>query len=602
MATATVYWPVGAHDFVYFDDDLYVTENEYVRKGFTPEGLVWSFTDVKVGNWHPLTWLSHMLDIELYGQHPGGHHLMSAGFHILNALLLFFVFKCMTGAMWQSGLVAALFALHPLNVESVAWVAQRKSVLCTFFWMLCLGSYALYVEKPRFGRYLLVIICFLMGGLTKPMIITLPFVLILLDYWPLGRCSIGNSIPTDPSSAHQRSVAFLVREKVPLLVFALVLAAVALIDQQGSGALGSLETYPISVRMGNALISYAGYIVKMIFPHDLAFLYPYPDAILLWQIAGAMGLLVGISILAVCSAKRHPWFLVGWLWYLGTMVPVIGLVQVGAQAMADRYAYIPFIGLFIIISWGISEIAARRPNWRTQLFFLAAAVLLILMAVTGRQVRYWANSIALFERALAVTADNYIAHNNLGVVLAEQGRTAEAMAHLREALRIKPDYPDARGNLNTLLGIREKIDNDIAKLHDVLAVHPQEPLLYDTLGNLYKRKGEFPKAIAAYQKALSFQSTYLPALNDLGLTHALRGNYKDAIICFKRSVAMHPDAPDAYYYLAGIYARQNQIADSLGWLKQAVQKGFNDWELLRTDPNLENIKDSTTYQRIADEG
>lgn len=480
MAALVVFWQSADHEFVNFDDELYVTRNSHVQAGLTYQGLVWALTTTHVGNWHPLTWLSHMLDCELYGLNPGGHHFTNLLLHIANTLLLFMVLKRMTGALRRSAFVAALFALHPLHVESVAWVAERKDVLSTFFWMLTMGVYVRYVERPGLNRYLLVLLSFALGLMAKPMLVTLPFVLLLLDYWPLGRFQFRQSSDDSNSQSHesinfsnQRSLIFrLVLEKAPFFALAAVSGVVTFFVQQGGGAVRSLYVFPLDIRIANAMVSYVSYIEKMIWPHHLAVFYPHPGMLPMWQIAGAGLLLVCISVLVVRAARRHPYLLTGWLWYLGTLVPVIGLVQVGSHAMADRYTYVPLIGLFIMIAWGSCDISER---WRYRKIVLAISTGVLLcasMISTGSQVRYWQNSVALFEHTLDVTANNWLAHNNMGIALARRGKFDEAIAHYSETLRIKPDYAPAYSNLGIVFAVQEKAEEAIAHFRKALQINP----------------------------------------------------------------------------------------------------------------------------------
>ena len=380
ITTFAVYWQVHNHDFINLDDDLYITENDQVQKGLSRESVVWAFTTTHAANWHPLTWLSHMVDFQLYGLNPKGHHLTNVFFHLLNTLLLFFVLQRMTGALWRSGFVAALFALHPLHVESVAWVAERKDVLSTLFWLLTIWAYTWYVERPRRTRYLLTLLTFTLGLMAKPMLVTLPFVLLLLDYWPLGRFQVGQ-LDTALSAPGQASLSTrsvwsqtlrLIWEKAPFFALAAASSIVTFLVQKGGGAVRPWERFPITIRIANGLVSYVKYMGKMIWPSDLAVFYPHPGASLpIWQAVAAGLLLLSISIAAIRLAKNHPYLAVGWLWYLGTLVPIIGFVQVGGQALADRYTYVSLIGLFIIIAWGVSDIVAK---WRYQrvVFIIAA--------------------------------------------------------------------------------------------------------------------------------------------------------------------------------------------------------------------------------------
>jgi len=430
ITTIIVYWQVRTYDFINCDDNLYVIENPSVFSGLTFKNVIWAFTDAHAGNWHPVTWLSHMLDCQVFGLNPGRHHLTNLFFHIANTLLLFLILRMMTGALWQSGFVAALFALHPLHVESVAWIAERKDVLSTFFWMLTMYSYVRYVRAPGLERYWPVLLFFILGLMAKPMLVTLPFVLLLLDYWPLGRFNAG------ASHKNTSAVAGLIREKIPLFVFVAASCSITFFVQKSSGAVRSLEDFSFTVRLANALVSYGGYLAKMVWPHSLAIFYPHPGMPSALKIAGACLMLIGISYVAVKTASKHPYMIVGWLWYVGTLVPVIGLVQVGPQAMADRYTYIPLIGIFIMIAWGIPEAVASWRQKRVCLPVLGIGAVILLSALTWGQAAYWKNSHTLFKHAISVTEKNYTIHYNLGIALFDQGGKTEAITHFAEATRL----------------------------------------------------------------------------------------------------------------------------------------------------------------------
>ena len=483
IVTLAVYWQVGNSAFVNYDDPTYVTDNQDVRAGLTAESVTWAFSTTHGGNWHPLTWLSHMLDCQIYGLNPRGHHYTNLLFHILNTILLLLVLQKMTGALWKSALVAALFALHPLHVESVAWVAERKDVLSTFFWMLTVGVYVLYVENPGVKKYLLTILLFALGLMAKPMLVTLPFVLLLLDYWPLGRFQIkklgtaqssdGTSpkdtrnekrkSPKGPAkdavrskknteSGYRWSLALpLIWEKIPLFVIAVASSIVTFFAQQSGGAVRSLEALPFTVRISNALVAYISYIGKTIWPFHLAVFYPHPGMLAGWKIAGACLLLLSISFMAIRALRLYPYFTVGWLWYLGTLVPVIGLVQIGSQAMADRYTYVPLIGIFIIIAWGIFDLAAGWRYRKEGVAVVSASLLLILMVMTWFQLQHWSNSITLFKHAINVTENNLTAHYNLGLALVKNARMDEAIDHFTRALQINPDNANSHKNLGNAM-------------------------------------------------------------------------------------------------------------------------------------------------------
>ena len=470
ISTLIVYWQVREFHFVNFDDDKYVYHNRHVQEGFTLESVTWAFTTVHAMNWHPVTWLTHMLDCRIYGNNPGGHHYTNLLFHIANTLLLFLVFRKMTGDLWQSAFVAALFALHPIHVESVAWVSERKDVLSTFFWMLTMWSYIRYVEHPFVRRYLLVVLLLALGLMSKPMVVTLPFVLLLLDFYPLDRFKLQ---PSNNSNSLQRSNFFhLILEKVPLFVLVTMSSVITFYAQKMGGAVRSLQMYPIKVRIANALVSYIKYIEKMIYPSHLAVLYPHPVMIPWWKIIGASFILVSVSFLAIRIVKQSPYFAMGWMWYLGTLVPVIGLVQVGRQSMADRYTYVPLIGIFIIIAWGVPELVAKWRHKKLWLTVSATIYVTILMSMTWKQVGYWKNSMTLFKHTLEITSNNYVPYNNLGNALDEQGSTEEAIEHYLQALRIKPDFWLAHYNLAVDLIRKGDIDEAIDHFRKALQINP----------------------------------------------------------------------------------------------------------------------------------
>lgn len=432
LLTLAAFLPSLENGFVNLDDGFYVTGNPMVKRGLTREGFAWAWTVNVANNWHPLTVLSHMLDCTLFGLHAAGHHGTSLLLHLANVLLLFEVLRRMTGSLARSAAVAGLFAVHPLHVESVAWVAERKDVLSAFFWILAMGAWSRYARQPSIGRYLLVALMMTLGLMAKPMVVTLPFALLLLDVWPLRRPRLG----------------WLVVEKLPLLALSAVASLVTLRYQTTS--LVPLEVLPWHMRLANAAISYVVYLGKTVLPRKLAVFYPIPIEIQTWKAVGAAALLLVLTALAFWKARKAPWFLVGWLWFLGTLVPVIGLVQVGRQAMADRYTYIPSIGLFLAVCWGVPElVGSRRP--RSALAGATVLILLVLTAVTRAQVRHWSNSVTLFTHALAVTRDNYVAHEAMAKALMSRKDWAGAVEHYRAALALRPGLHDARKGLEEAL-------------------------------------------------------------------------------------------------------------------------------------------------------
>ena len=580
ISTLAIYWQVRNHEFVSLDDEVYIINNFHIQEGLTFDGFVWAFTSIHAANWHPLTWLSHMLDVQLYGMKAGRHHLTNLLFHISNTLLLFLVFRRMTGALWHSAFVAAFFALHPLHVESVAWVSERKDVLSTFFWMLTIWSYVLYVDHPGVNRYLLVIVFFILGLMAKPMLITLPFVLLLLDYWPLNRFQSGRS-GGGGGSKQQNSLALrLIWEKIPLFVLAAASSVVTLLAQQNFGAIGSFDTYPLGVRISNTLISYASYIEKMIWPYNLAVFYPYTRTISWPMLAWSSLFFLSVFFLAIKTLKAHPWFAVGWLWYVVTLVPVIGLVQIGSQAMADRYTYVPLIGIFIIIAWGIPELMAGWRLKRTASAIMALACLSVLMGMTWMQAGYWRNSVRLFEHTLDVTDNNYMAHNSLGVALSAGGRTAQATDHFHEALRIYPRYvaghislgielsnqgrraeairhfhealeinPESVGahiNLAAILASEGRTSEAIQHLDKALEINPGSYEVHGKLGDALVRMDRLNEAVGHYRQALRINPRFAEVHNNLGIILIHKGKLEEAVAHFREALRIKPDYVDVH--------------------------------------------------------
>jgi hypothetical protein len=499
--TLVPYLQVIDHNFITLDDDLYVTNNPPVLAGLTWQGVKWAFTAQHSSNWHPLTWLSHMLDSELYGSWAGGHHLTNILFHLANTILLFLFLAWVTQALWPSALVAALFALHPLHVESVAWVSERKDVLSTFFWIATMWAYAGYATSSTVWRYLAVVFLFVLGLMAKPMLVTLPFVLLLLDFWPLGRVkglapvpalSLGG--PPQPEPAKQ-SYWRLIYEKIPLFALSAVSCLLTMSAQSHSGSVMPLDIRPLGPRIANALVAYVKYVVKMFWPPPMAMFYPLTP-VPWWQAMAAAVVLLTVTALMLSRAKRSPYLAVGWLWYVGTMVPVIGLVQVGGQAMADRYTYIPFIGLFIIVAWGIFELTA---SWRFQKAILALGTAVVLVAcwwATWVQIGYWRNSETLFLHAIRVTGPNYIAFNHLGMDYSNRGKINQAIIMYKNAIRAASAYPPAYNNLGIIYANQGKFDQAIALFKKAIQLTPGNPSYHRNLALAYEKMGKHAEAKA----------------------------------------------------------------------------------------------------------
>ena len=540
VATLALYNPVNRHPFVNYDDDRYVTENLHVHNGLTWETITWAFTATEQGNWHPLTWLSHALDWQLFHQNATGHHFTSLLIHAANAVLLFLFLTYATGRVGSSWLVAALFALHPINVESVAWVAERKNVLCTFFFFAALIAYCWYSRKPDRRRYLAFAGLFALGLMSKPMVITLPFVLLLLDYWPLGRI---RGVPAGTPPITQAPLSRLLLEKLPLLVLSAASAWITMQAQREGGAMRSAAQFSIGVRLENAVVAYATYLWKMIWPSHLAPLYPHPgDSLAFWQVAvSALVLLAVTGVVAGFRSRRY--LLTGWLWFLGTLVPVIGLVQVGDQAMADRYAYIPLVGIFVMLAWGAADLADSRQIGLTARWIPAACILLALAFATHRQLGYWSSNYDLWTHALAVTDRNFIAQDNLGGALLLLDRPDEAYSHFQAAAQINPSDPMSHSNLGAYLQEHGKLPEAVQQYDRTIRLTSDAGLLaatYANLGAAYRKLGEDEKARENYDQALRQNPNQSSAYLGLGQLLEKQNQLDAAIQNYSKAVELHP--------------------------------------------------------------
>jgi tetratricopeptide (TPR) repeat protein len=592
VLTLVVFWPVGRNDFVNYDDDLYITTNAPIQQGLTIQGILWAFRSTRAGNWHPVTWLSHMLDVSLFGMNPAGHHWMNLLFHLANVLLLFFLLKRMTDALWPSAFVAALFAIHPLHVESVAWVAERKDVLSAFFGLLTLWAYVGYTEnkvssfkfqvsslQPEDRKamldYLGVLVFFTLGLMAKPMLVTLPFLMLLLDYWPLKRVS-SFKFPVSslkPGTRNQKpETRTLFFEKLPLFALAAASSVITYLVQHKGGATAMIVKTSIGARLGNALVSYVLYLWKMIWPFNLAVLYPHPGGLLpLWQIFGSALLLSALSLWVLRQAKRRPYLMVGWLWYLGTLVPVIGIVQVGAQAMADRYTYLPLIGIFIMIAWGAAETRNLKPEtFRTVFLGGIAGIALVLLAATARtQVGYWKDGVTLFKHAVEVTEMNIIAHTNLGVALFEQGKVEEAIKEYSEALAIQPNFAKAHNNLGVALAKQGKPEE--ASRHYREAMRPTFFEPYGNLAAIQMEQGKTEEAIENYAEAIRIKPDYFDGHIDLGIALGRLGKVEEAIGHYLAALRIKPDSMRAHFNLAEALAKQGKAEEAIQHYSEALR-------------------------------
>jgi protein O-mannosyl-transferase len=547
-AIAAVYAPVRHFGFLSWDDPDYVTGNSHVAQGLTWSGAWWAFTSTTAANWHPLTWLSHMLDVQLFGMDAGAHHVTNLLIHTLNTLLLFGLLCMTTGAFGRSLFVAALFALHPLHVESVAWIAERKDVLSTLFWLLTVWSYVAYVRRPRPGRRLVVLLSFALGLMAKPMLVTLPFTLLLMDFWPLRRMEpagadhAGQAAPARPWHDAVR----LVREKLPLFALAAIASAVTFLAHRQGGAVAALEGAPLGLRVTNAAASYLAYIGKALWPSGLAAFYPLGASTAALQASLGAALLIVVTILTVRAGRNRGYLPVGWLWYVGTLVPVIGLVQVGGQSMADRYTYVPLIGLFLIAAWGAPELASRLRYGKLALPVAASCAILACGVLARAQVRYWSDDLSLWRHALNVTQDNYMAHTHLGLALANQGRDGEAMPHFVEAVRLRPDFALAQNDLGVALMARGDLDEAARHLSAALRKEPGNATIHTNLGLTLMGLGEPGEAARSFAAALELQPDRADAHANLGDALArIPGRLPDAVAQYREALRLQPGFPPA---------------------------------------------------------
>lgn len=517
VITLSIYWQVGNHEFLNYDDTAYITKNPHVMTGLAGANIVWAFTSVDAANWHPITWLSHMADATLYGMHPSGHHLTNVVIHALSAVLLFLLLSRLTGSLWRSAFVAALFALHPLHVESVAWAAERKDVLSAFFWFLTLLLYSKYVKERKQTLYVLALFAFVMGLMSKPMLVTLPAVMLLLDYWPLNRFRIEaqEKRPTN-LLGNLSPLSAILKEKIPFVIFSLLSAAMTIYAQGNGGAIKELNGFPLGLRIGNAVVAYVKYIGKTLWPHDLAVFYPVPSSVPLWQVICSLSLLIFVSAAALRAARSHPYLAVGWFWFLITLVPVIGLIQVGEQSMADRYSYIPLTGLFIMAAWGASALTKDLRYRQGILAFSAGAVICASAALTWQQLAYWRDSVSLFQHDLDVTSDNFRGHANLGEALMNRGDLDAAIREYEVALSINPKDYISHSNLGVAQKGKGNLDEAIRQYQAALAINPKDSISYVNLGVALAFKGDLDSAIKAFQEALAVDPKSIEAQNNLG--------------------------------------------------------------------------------------
>ncbi len=576
LGTLALYYPALHNGFVDYDDPAYVTSNWQVQQGFTSRNLAWAFTSTAEANWHPLTWISHMLDVQLFDLRPAGHHAQSIFWHAVNVLLLFLLLAKATGFVGRSALVAGLFAVHPLNVESVAWVAERKTVLCTFFLLLALAAYVWYTKRPRASRYLLVSLLFALALMAKPMAITLPFALLLLDFWPLQRF---------PETALSK----LVVEKTPLLALSAASAAITLYAQRIGGAIGSTALLTPAMRLKNAIYSYLIYIEKAVLPSRLAVFYPHPEGSLaLWKVMGAVVLLIMVTAVFWHFRERR-YLLVGWLWFLGTLAPMIGIVQVGRQAWADRYAYLPLWGLFVIAIWLAAEGTTRISLSRGAQVVIALAVLLGYAVTAHIQIGYWRDSYTLFAHALQVTEANPIAEDNLGSALLEMRRPDLAQSHLERAIQLMPTLATAHYNLGTLLQRQNEMDRAQREYQWALQYGSDARELAQThnnLGVLFDQLGRRDQALAEFSQAIALNPHEQNSLVSRGLIEHEEGKLDAALQDFARAAQVTP-SPLALYWQGRVLEEKGQLTAAAEAYQSVLKLAPNFGD---TQVRLENME------------
>jgi protein O-mannosyl-transferase len=601
-----IYAPSLHHGFLHYDDPIYVSENVEVAQGVTWHGLLWACNLGYAANWHPLTWLSHMLDVQLYGMAAERHHLTSILLHIANSLLLFWLLCRTTRAWRRSAVVALLFAVHPLHVESVAWIAERKDVLSALFWMLTFHAYVSYVRRPLHRRRLAILVIFALGLMAKPMLVTLPFVLLLFDIWPLGRLSL---------NAGQRQVWLqLVLEKIPLFALSVISSIVTVIAQWRGGAVQKLEMLSFGMRAANAAVSYVLYIVQMLWPRNLIAYYFYePPSVPL--VVVSVAILASVSALAIHYAKRHPYLLVGWAWYLCALLPVIGLIQVGQQSRADRYTYLPLIGLFIAAAWGIPKLLKDRHGPNIAVGIATGVLICGFTALARNQVGYWENDFALWEHAVQSEPRNCFArtnlgtalaahgdldaaidqytealrikpnsaetHNGLGLALFKKGLWREAMLHFAEALRINPRSVEAHGNMGTVLGTLGKNEEAISEFLAALKINPQNAEMHYDLGLSLAGQGKTDEAVAQYTKALELKPLYAEAHTELGNALLVKGEVNNAIEYYSKALEINPGLSNAHINLGLALMHQKRFTEAISHFSEALRINPNSIEAQR---------------------
>lgn len=544
LSTIAVFWQVNQYDFIDLDDSVYVLNNHHIQSGITSDAICWSFSTMYAEFWHPVTWFSLILDNQFYGLHAGGYHVTNIILHILSTLLLFWIFNHITGAIWKSAFVAAVFALHPLHVESVAWIAKRKDVLSGFFWMLTLCFYVYYTHKPVTKRYLLVVSSFMLALMSKPMVVTLPMIMILLDYWPLRRFALHKG----------NLMSWQIKEKMPLFIFSGVFTVLTSIAQHNPYA----EGFTPGFRIARAVVSFVTYIEKMFWPDTFAVYYPFSNQLPVWQVVVAVFLIILISIAVFLIRRRQPYLFVGWLWYAITILPIIGIFKAPAKSISDHYTYLPAIGISVMMAWGIPLLFSSDDYRKKILFPVSFSIMIILSFLSWQQCGYWKNNMTLFSHALQVTKDNAIAHNFLARDLDKQGRLNESLYHFDEAIRIIPDYADAyfnQGNVYVKLGHYQKA---IQYFNEAIRIKPHHADAYNCMGSAYAEMGQYHKAIQHFTEAIKLKNNLADAYYNRGLTYVTLHQYQLALDDFNESIRMKP-IRDAYHNRGVLYLNDGYV-------------------------------------------
>ncbi len=572
VTSCAVFGRIAGNDFIHYDDNEYITDNAHIQSGINLQAIKWAMTTTYCSYWHPLTWISHMIDWKLFGANASGHHMTSLFLHIFASLFLFLFLNKATNNIWQSAFAAALFALHPLRVESVAWASERKDVLSMFLGMSTLYAYALYVASPKRSKYFFCLLLFALSLMSKPMMVTIPFLLLLLDYWPLKRWE--NLTIHNKKIFYSPGVLFL--EKIPFILLSVIVSIVTVWAQNKVGTVASMENLPVLARVTNAIFSYLAYLEKIFWPLNLAVFYPYEYLFSSWKILISAGGLLFMTISALYYIKRAPFIFVGWFWYLGTLVPVIGLLQVGEQAKADRYTYLPSIGIAIILAWGIPQLFKNEKFRKTILLPAALCFLTLLAFISWKQCGYWKNSITIFNHVLTVTNNNYLVHNNLGYTYLEKGQMIRAIYHFDKAISIKGNYAKAYYNRGITYAKLGRYQRALEDINDAIRFMPAYANAYYNRGVVYTKLGQYQRAMEDYNKAIHLKGDYSDAYYNRGIIHGQRGEYHLAIEDFNHVIRLKPDHVKAYNNRGFTYSQLGQYQQAIEDYNQAIHLKSDD--------------------------